>query len=265
MVKFTPTRVPPRPVGGGGRSNVTAFSRASRKRMIELLCSVSNLSDVYLLTLTYPGTWQPVGETRKRDASANTPHGLAQEKAHLDQFIKRMRRRWPNVAYIWRLEPQKRGAPHYHLLIWNIASGKRKLMRWVTAAWRMIAHSKDEYQGKYATRVDRINNFRHGMHYVSKYVGKVSEEPDNLAWGRRWGKGGKIIVASATIEFPNIVTSNNIRGILLTLLRQFNPRWHDIVTENNPYDSFTIFGLEIEPGELLGYLSGWPEKVPRPP
>ena len=264
MVKFTPARLPFHAVNGGYRGEVVGFSRASRKRMIELLCSVSNLRDVFLLTLTYPGSWQPPAQPTEM-ATESPEHGLVVEKGHLDAFIKRLKRRWPHVAYIWRLEPQKRGAPHYHLLVWNVPVGRKKLIRWLTVAWGMIAHSEDQYRGEYATRVDKVHNWRHANYYVSKYVGKVADEPDNLRWGRRWGYGGKITVASATIEINNLSDSNIIRQLLLLVTKQDNPRWWRHLIDLPTDHSFTIFGVGLGHERLEGYLKGYPRAAREPP
>jgi hypothetical protein len=32
-----------------------------------------------------------------------------------------LRREFSGCSAIWKLEPQKRGAPHFHLLVWGIA------------------------------------------------------------------------------------------------------------------------------------------------
>jgi len=271
MVKFTPVRLPFHATNGGYRSDVIGFSRASRKRMIELLCSVSNLRDVFLLTLTYPGSWQPVAQqgyslTPQTEGVKNGHlHDLQIEKTHLDRFIKRLKRRWPGVAYIWRLEVMKRGAPHYHLLVWNIPVGRKKLIRWLTAAWAMIAHADDQYRGAYATRVDKVHNWRHSMYYISKYVGKLSDETDNLRWGRRWGYGGEIKLEAQTIEIDNLLDSNIIRTILFHLAKQENPRWWAHLVELPEDLSFSIYGLGLGSEKLEGYLQSYPRSAREPP
>jgi hypothetical protein len=72
------------------------------------------------MTLTYPGTW------------AADP---ARWKADLDNFGLRVTRRWPGASIIWRLEFQKRGAPHFHCLVFGVAYMDR---RWVARVWAMI-------------------------------------------------------------------------------------------------------------------------------
>lgn len=91
-------------VGGGVRGKILTFSKESRRRLMRLLNSV-NRDEValpYFVTLTYHNTW---------------PSSRAGRKKHLDAFQKRMERAYGKFAAVWRLEFQKRGAPHYHLLI----------------------------------------------------------------------------------------------------------------------------------------------------
>ena len=67
----------------------------------------------HLATLTYPDQF---------------PLYRNEYKRHMDTLGKRMRRRWPNSAIIWKLEFKKRLsgknkggiAPHYHLFIFNV-------------------------------------------------------------------------------------------------------------------------------------------------
>ncbi|MET8341016.1 rolling circle replication-associated protein [Streptosporangium canum] len=100
-----PERVPCR--------EVTGWSRKSRANMVRALCEIDYqpmLSDPTrlpaMVTLTYPGDWLTVA-----------PNGKA-VKAHLLAFRKRYERAWdaPLLA-IWKLEFQRRGAPHFHLLL----------------------------------------------------------------------------------------------------------------------------------------------------
>ncbi len=57
-----------------------------------------------MVTLTYPGEWQSVA------------HDGASVKRHMVLWRKRFQREWGEPAdYIWKLEFQRRGAPHIHL------------------------------------------------------------------------------------------------------------------------------------------------------
>lgn len=96
---------------GGTRGVVRGWSRKSRARMVAALAEVDLApllmagDDPAMVTLTYPGRWEevaPDGETVKR---------------HLGQFWKRYERAWGPVCAVWKLEFQRRGAPHFHILM----------------------------------------------------------------------------------------------------------------------------------------------------
>lgn len=89
---------------------VTAWSRKSRSRMTRRLAELDYGPllrmglRLPMTTLTYPGDWEVVAPTGKA------------VKRHLDQFRKRFARAWGfDFTGIWKLEFQRRGAPHLHL------------------------------------------------------------------------------------------------------------------------------------------------------
>jgi hypothetical protein len=91
-------------VGGGRRGYIKGFSKNSRRRLLEMIASVKRDADLpNFMTLTYPANF-PTVERAKRD---------------LKVFLQRLDRAYPGSGYIWKLEPQERGAPHYHLLVWG--------------------------------------------------------------------------------------------------------------------------------------------------
>lgn len=160
-------------VGGGIRGKVQGFSRSSRLRMLRLIACV--LRDAELpcfVTLTYPDKF-PTVERAKRD---------------LDVFIRRIRRAFL-AGLIWKLEPQKRGAPHYHLLVWGV--DQDELFIWVVKNWYEIAGDGDInhklfHQGKLPDSepcVSKVDSFNGVWFYAAKYIGKVFEVAE---WGKQW-------------------------------------------------------------------------------
>jgi hypothetical protein len=135
------------------------------------------------LGLTYPGE--------------HWPDNPAVWHEHLETFWKRLGRFFPGLklSMIWRLEAQKRGAPHFHLLIFGVEYLPYK---WVAANWSEIVGG-DERHRQSCSRVERVKSWRGAMSYASKYLGKVSDgagfstdgglevtEP-----GRHWGIKGR--------------------------------------------------------------------------
>src|SRR5947209_5736228 len=90
---------------GGGKRNVSkGFSINSRRRMIQKT-AMWDLRGWYLAfdTLTYPAVYADDWRIWKRD---------------LDVLCKWLVRKYPEVMVsLWHVEEQKRGAPHFHLLI----------------------------------------------------------------------------------------------------------------------------------------------------
>ncbi|MEW6206700.1 MAG: hypothetical protein AB1516_15485, partial [Pseudomonadota bacterium] len=114
---------------------------------------------------------------------------IRQAKRDLDVLIKRLARRFPAVAGVWKLEPQERGAPHFHLLIWGVSY--RELFAFLPFAWHEIAGDGDEnhlkwHLGELGNRpcVQRIEKQGGVFWYASKYM---SKEVGVYEWGRWWG------------------------------------------------------------------------------
>ena len=159
--------------GGGKRGKVTSFSKASRWRMMQKIAKVRNAVLPHFLTLTYPGDYS---------------HDSAEWKRDLDTFFKRLRRMFPGAAAVWKLEPQKRGAPHFHLLVWGV---KRWFLDvWAKEAWYEVVGSDDARHLVHGTKTEEIRTWRGVKSYVSKYLGKMPDTTEVEGWdypGRWWG------------------------------------------------------------------------------
>jgi len=160
------------PLGGGLRSEVTTFSRQSRKRLMQAFSSLDELAAVNLsvfITLTY---------------HQHYPIDARGWHADLSRFLDRLEYHYPYSSTIWRLDFQERGAPHFHLLTLNSPYiPKEDVTRW----WGEIAHSASPLAGQYATNVQRPCSWRHTCAYVSKYMAKPSSMALRGSTGRWWG------------------------------------------------------------------------------
>lgn len=137
----------------------------------------------YFVTLTYHKIW---------------PEDPARWKDQLKAFTKRLERHWGEITVLWRLEFQKRGAPHFHLLVWPHDLDKinslplarqRKMQNNVSWFWNQIADPDNLDHLKAGTNLQQCRNLRHMNAYLSKYMAK----PEQLAEGqtppgRFWGK-----------------------------------------------------------------------------
>jgi len=99
--------------GGGRRGLIKRFSEGSRRRLLRTLNRVQRDLLPTFLTLTYPD---------------NFPGNPRVWKAHLNAWLKRLKRQHPKAAGFWKLElkPRQSGAntgeiaPHFHLLLWGL-------------------------------------------------------------------------------------------------------------------------------------------------
>jgi len=160
------------PAPGGRRGSVKEFSHASRRRLQKTLASIDRSQMPRLplfLTLTYPAKWTD-------DA--------ALWKSHLDAFFKRLTRKLPDAAAVWKLEFQKRGAPHYHLLLFNCVYLSAK---WVAEAWNEIIAPGDTDHLRAGTEVRRVKTWRGVASYAAKYMSKSEDLREHGKVGRYWG------------------------------------------------------------------------------
>lgn len=200
MVKVKMTAQQPPQLENVRRGTVNLdFSGKKRKRFTDDINSwrMGEGENMFMLTLTYPDIF---------------PLDWHIWKENLEQFRSLLLSEFPDCEGFWRLElidrksGQSKGrlSPHFHLILKmfkNVTKSKFKKM--VGKWWAKIAHSQDKFQGKYATRVDKILTPRHALNYAAKYCTKWSGVPldangepidashINCTIGRQWGKIGK--------------------------------------------------------------------------
>lgn len=161
-------------VGGGKRGRVKGFSTNSRRRLLYTIGAIRKDAELpNFVTLTYPDAF-PTVERAKRD---------------LKVFRQRLQRRFPGAGGIWKLEPQERGAPHYHVLIWGCKTSE--LFGWVVENWYEIAGNGDKNHLLFHMGVlhdsepcvRKVESFRGVWSYAAKYLGKTFEVAE---WGDKW-------------------------------------------------------------------------------
>lgn len=176
------------PPGGGRRGDrkgVTELSARSRMRMAFVLLA-TRVRFASIATLTYHNVFPIDGQ---------------QTHADLNRFLTQFRRRLYG-NYFWFLEFQKRGAPHFHLLLeMGYSRGKHNLITelWLTATgnqnddeMRRVHNHEDAYE---AVR-EKDGALRYGLKYATKPTQKkVPKNYQNV--GRFWGASRPV---AASIE-----------------------------------------------------------------
>jgi len=176
-------------IGGGIRGKIKGFSKQSRYRLLILIGKIKREAQLPMfVTLTYPNEFPSV-ERAKRD---------------LKIFMQRMKRKFPGHGSIWKLEPQQRGAPHYHLLVWGVRYAE--LFDWVIHNWYEIAGQGDIKHFQFHAGllndsfpcVSAVRSWRGVWSYASKYLGKTF---DVAEWGNKWTGRFWGVVNPANIPF----------------------------------------------------------------
>jgi len=154
------------------RGIVACFSKRSRKRMLELVARLDDKSyydnPVRFITLTYPWLMTD-GKRAKRD---------------LQTFVKRLRRIAPEMSGIWRMELQKRGSIHFHVMAWGLPFVDNLTVRqWWSEVIGFVGYPLN-------TDIRRLKSVKQMFYYVAKYMGKPSHldtVPYLTEFGRWWG------------------------------------------------------------------------------
>ena len=229
----------------GNRGIVSEFSEKSKDRLRSLTKDLQALgveADL-MLTLTYPGDWKscvPCGRTAKRHLQAM--------KSRLGRYFRKLGFTW---SALWFLEFQKRGAPHFHLIIWGPAMkhlDHRRARRWALNAWAdIVAHPDPIHRArgrKAGTGLDIMRSRHFG--YASKYADKRSQKtvPDEYKnVGRFWGlwnyKPPPPVLLSFTASY------NDLLSLAARLFR--------CVREHSRYFGIRIFKMLTGPDSELGF------------
>ncbi|WP_139360867.1 hypothetical protein [Mycobacterium sp. D16R24] len=140
LTRRSPTENDQRSSGGV----ITEWSRKSRSAMCRTFAELDYSPLVEsgrvpaMVTLTYPGDWEAVA-----------PDG-ASVKRHMVLWRKRFQREYGEPArYIWKLEFQRRGAPHIHLWMAPPTSPGRSgrgFAQWLSESWAQIVDHPDPEQ-----------------------------------------------------------------------------------------------------------------------
>jgi len=215
-----------RPNGNGGkRGIIRVFSRASRLRLMRFMARLKTRKiRATFLTLTF--TEMVSNEIAKQV---------------FKRFTMRLRRAYPTVSAIWRMEYQpKRGAIHFHLICFNLQFWKQAE---VQKTWEDCTHEQ-----RSIVDIRLIHGARSIMAYVSKYIAKVDTSEttslDNGAYqhaprddmsGRFWGYINKKLLPLGEV-YAGVLTDRKTIKSLSSLC------WA-ILGSENPYNrlSFHLF------------------------
>jgi hypothetical protein len=170
-----------RRTGGGARSCVTGFSWASRRRLLRAIGAIQwgAVGSRWFLTLTYPAVFPTDGRECKR---------------HLDIFRRRLCRKYGRpLVLVWKMEFQRRGAVHFHILLPAVAGvALVDFQRWCSQAWYEVVQSGDAAHLLAGTNVqEAVSDCSRYMAYALKEKDSQNDVPPEFTNpGRFWGIWG---------------------------------------------------------------------------
>lgn len=192
------------------RSIIKKFSKRSRFRLFKLLAKIDhqlNFPPIFI-SLTYH-----YGHTLQKKST----------KSQLNLFLTRLRQFDPKVQFIWRIELQERGAPHYHLIIFPglpiLIPPNKHYNIVISQIWHSIADPNSEAHSEYGCKVVNIRNYTQACSYLSKYIAKVENLNDDIIEGRHWGNSYNMpFKICRTIEYQDFQAKYIIEKIRHWLL-----------------------------------------------
>ena len=213
---------------GGPRGDVLFLSSAARRRLKADLGRVLLSSQFVFASLTMPGLpdhWSPVFFTFGPPRPLPGPR---ESKALLRAWARRCVRRWPSFSFHWKLEPQERGVPHFHLCIYGIDLTPENLA-FMRDSWHEIAgrgQSAHVQRGFDAELVE--SGSTKARDYLAKYVSKdgaLTLNPDVGSYagsspGRFWGVFNDKFIPYAKPKFLQVPAELSV--VVLRILKRLN-------------------------------------------
>ena len=171
------------------RGDISGFSEAARRRLRDRLHSMRRDAPALFITLTYH------------------EHLPTPDEAHadLDAMGKWILRRYPHASVTWKMEPQKRGWPHFHMIVTGVDYIP---IQKLSKAWHRITDETSVQHLQSGVDVEPMVNQNGKLQsYLAKYLAKTYDgwpsiyghRTDNIEaayeWadhtGRWWGVIGR--------------------------------------------------------------------------
>lgn len=213
--------------GGGRRNEIQGFSKGSRYRLFRLLHAL-RFERVTFVTLTYGATYPDNGK---------------RAKVHLKAFRRSFERRYGSIPCIWRMEFQRRGAVHFHLLYLDAPFLP---VTDVQNIWYKAGHIP--HNERFGNAVDlRVNSEKCPSkvigHYLAKYISKPVGEND---WGSKKGDGR--IWGKWNVNEPDPIKVELYPVEAERIINQIIPPQGDTAWRPLDQFNFTCFGSQMGSG-----------------
>lgn len=176
------------------RSDISGFSDKSR-RNLRFLAGNTSVKLISQFCLTYHEL-NPDGKTCKQ---------------HLNSWLQRVRTRFPEVHYLWVLEFQTRGVPHFHVWL-NLPSDTPGLRNILAVSWNKIVEPGNEtHLSFHKHKSNFIPWDMYNSSYLTKYLDKECQKkvPENFrGCGRFWGNSRNLLA------IPQAITAADLEHLI---------------------------------------------------
>jgi hypothetical protein len=158
-------------------NDIKTFSQKSRKHLFDIFnkLNYSQYGIPIFLSLTYHYDCPPSRENLKQV---------------LENFAMRLKRMLPPYHYIWKLEYQQRGTPHFHMIIFPLNKNDNfytdEIEEKIKAHWLDLKTCKCKHCKKYAAHVVKVYTYEHCLSYIAKEIAKVQDRYEDHNLGRIW-------------------------------------------------------------------------------
>jgi hypothetical protein len=189
------------------RSAISGFSEKS-KRNLRFLAGNTSRPLISQFCLTYHKT---------------TPNGVTVKK-HLNTWLTRLRQRFPEVAYLWVLEFQSRGVPHFHVWL-SLPHDLPGLRNILAVSWNKIAEPDNEtHLAFHKHKSNFIAWEMYNASYACKYLDKECQKhvPTGFVGvGRFWGN------SRGLLAIPEEITSDDLEHLIPSTVDEETGEVHD--------------------------------------
>lgn len=145
---------------------------------------------------------------------------VKEAKRFLRAWHKRMQRKSKgDFGYVWKFEYQRRGQPHFHLLVWGDWEPQEGREAWVQLV--KDTHTNTEDLRNFSYSAEPLTSDQGATCYATKYMGKPSSGGD--CCGRIWGREGKLPLVPDKFlgTFPTHAVSQATYEICSGVLKEF--------------------------------------------
>ena len=213
------------------RGKVNGFSRKSRRNLFKYILRLENRNGYYFVTLTYP---------KEYDTNYQT------WKYQLRQLFSSLRYHYPKMGFLWKLEFQKRGAPHFHLLMFVPSiPPKEEIGKLIKEHWyRIVGHTSKGFR-HWGTDTKEVKDIKASGFYLAMYQTKDSNTPmDKMKSGRSWGVYGRKMMPMSEQGMETLSLDNYIilkRICRKWIAKQPSSRGYANYLKSSRVGSFQVF------------------------